>query len=154
MLQEAPDSPRRRCYACGEDNNEGLRIDFRLEGRKAIGLFSPRNAHQGYPGAMHGGVAAAALDKAMAWAAIGSGHWGTTARLDVRFRKALPLQGSLVVTAEVVRERARWLEVHGRLSSEGGDLLAEASGLLQKATQQESKDLDKLYFLKGGDTVE
>ena len=154
MLPEAPDSPRRWCYACGEDNKEGLGIDFRLEGRKAIGLFSPRNAHQGYPGAMHGGVAAAALDEAMAWAAIGSGHWGTTARLDVRFRRALPLQGALVVTAEVVRERARWLEVQGRLSSEAGELLAEASGLLQKATQEEARELDELYFVKGGDPTE
>ena len=61
-MQETPDSPRRQCYGCGDANPEGLGIQFRVEGRRVTGEFAARQAHQGFPGVAHGGIAAAAID--------------------------------------------------------------------------------------------
>ncbi|HXG36798.1 MAG TPA: PaaI family thioesterase [Dehalococcoidia bacterium] len=151
MLNEAPDSPRRWCFGCGQDNAEGLRIDFRLEDGQAVGYFDSRQAHQGYPGVMHGGIAATALDEAMAWAAIASGAWATTARMEVKFRRPLPLDETLKVTARVAKDRGRWLEVSAQLSSTADELLAEGSGLLQKLPEEEARRLDGLYFREAKD---
>jgi len=149
-LREAPDSPRRFCFACGPENPEGLHIEFAMGDGEVSGRFHSRDSQQGYPGAMHGGVAATALDEAMAWAAIACGSWGTTARMDVRFRRPLPLNRELRVTAKVQRDRGRWLEITARLYSEDGELLVEADGLLQKLPDQRAREMDLLYFAAGG----
>ena len=151
MLREAPDSPRRWCFACGSDNPEGLHIEFEIQDGGVSGRFQSRDSHQGYPGVMHGGVAAVALDEAMAWAAIAAGFWGTTAKMDVRFRRPLPLNVALQVTARVERDRGRWLQVVGRLYSADGELLVEANGLLQKLSEERAREMNSLYFLNPAD---
>ncbi|HEU5322016.1 MAG TPA: hotdog fold domain-containing protein, partial [Methylomirabilota bacterium] len=114
-MQEALDSPRRWCFGCGEANPEGLHIQFQIEGRRATGEFEARPVHQGYPGVAHGGIAAAAIDEAMGWAMYAAGAWAMTARLEVKYRRPLPLGEPLEVTAEVLKDRGRWLEAEGEL---------------------------------------
>jgi hypothetical protein len=41
-MQEAPDSPRRWCFGCGDANPEGLGIRFEVEGRRVTGEFTAR----------------------------------------------------------------------------------------------------------------
>ena len=144
-MQEKASSSRRWCYGCGEDNPEGLRIAFRVDGRCAVGQFTPREVHQGYPGLAHGGVAAAALDEAMGWAIYGAGAWAVTARMEVRYRRPLPLGQELVVSAEVTRSRGRWLEVKGEIRAPSGELLAESKGVFLRLLQQRGKELEAYY---------
>ena len=59
-------NPRRMCFGCGDMNACGLQLNFRLEGNKATAEFVPEERYQGYPGLVHGGVTATALDEAMA----------------------------------------------------------------------------------------
>lgn len=145
-MQEAADSPRRWCFGCGNANPEGLQIDFHLDGKRAVGRFTPRQAHQGYPGVAHGGVAAAALDEAMGWAMYAAGAWAMTARIEVKFRKPLPLGQTVTVSAQVTRNRGRWLEVKGELRSARGELLTEGKGLFLRLPREQARQLEAFYL--------
>jgi acyl-coenzyme A thioesterase PaaI-like protein len=145
-VQETPDSPRRWCFGCGEANPEGLRIQFRVEGRRVTGEFETRQAHQGFPGLAHGGIAAAAIDEAMGWAMYAAGAWAMTARLQVRYRRPLPLGERLEVSAEVVRDRGRWLEAEGRLRIVGGPLVAEAKAVFIRLPADKAKQMQEFYL--------
>lgn len=146
MVQEAPDSPRRWCFGCGDANPEGLGIQFQIEGKRVRGEFEARQSHQGFPGMAHGGIAAAAIDEAMGWAMYAAGAWAMTARLEVRYRRPLPLGEPLEVSAEVVRDRGRWLEAEGRLRVAGGPLVAEAKALFMRLPADKARQMQEFYL--------
>ncbi len=145
-MQEPDDSPRHRCYGCGQRNPEGLRIQFEVEGRRVSGRFRPRDAHQGYPGVAHGGIAAAALDEAMGWAMYAAGAWAMTARMEVKYRQPLPLSQELVVTAQIVRDRGRRLEAEGEIRTGAGEVLAEARGLFLRLPAKRARELQAFFL--------
>ena len=145
-MQEAPDSPRRWCFGCGDANPEGLRIQFQIDGRRVSGEFEARRVHQGYPGMAHGGIAAAAIDEAMGWAMYAAGAWAMTARLEIKYRRPLPLGQPLEVSAEVVRDRGRWLEAEGWLRLAGGPLVAEAKALFMRLPPERAREMEEFYL--------
>jgi acyl-coenzyme A thioesterase PaaI-like protein len=120
------------CYGCGMDNANGLRMEFRTEGERAVCEYTPSPYQQGYPGRMHGGLVTTMLDEAMGWAVYGASAWGATARLSVRFRRPVRLDQRLRVEAWVTRNRSRLIELRGELRDEAGVLLAEADGTFMK----------------------
>jgi len=148
-LQES-DGPslegRHWCFGCGDRNPEGLHIEFQVEGRRVTGRFRARQAHQGYPGLAHGGIAAAALDEAMGWAMYAAGAWAMTARMEVKYRKPLPLGRELLLTAEVVRERGRRLEAEAQIRTAEGDLLAETRGLFLRVSPDRARELQAFFL--------
>jgi acyl-coenzyme A thioesterase PaaI-like protein len=146
MTQEPDDSPRHWCFGCGDRNTEGLGIDFDVDGRRVEGRFIARESHQGFPGVAHGGIAAAALDEAMGWAMYAAGAWAMTARMEVKYRKPLPLNQHLLVTAEVTRERGRFLEATARISSAGGERLADAKALFVRLPKERERELQEFFL--------
>lgn len=126
---EPDDSPRHWCFGCGDRNPEGLHIQFEADGPKVTGRFTPRKSHQGFPGVAHGGLAATAMDEAMGWAMYASGAWAMTARMEVKYRRPLPLGETLIVTAEVTRNRGRRIEAVSEIRTEEGERLADATGV-------------------------
>ncbi len=147
-MQEAPDSPRRWCFGCGDANPEGLGIEFQIDGSGVRGEFQARQAHQGYPGMAHGGIAAAAIDEAMGWAMYAAGAWAMTARLEVKYRQPLPLGEPLEVSAEVVRDRGRWLEAQGRLRLLGGPLVAEGKAVFMRLPPEQARRMEEFYLAR------
>ena len=145
-MQEAEDSPRRWCYGCGDRNPEGLHIDFEVKGNLVSGRFLLRKEHQGFPGVAHGGIAAAALDEAMGWAMYAGGAWAVTARMEIRYRRPLPLGEEVTVTARVVRDRGRRLEAEGRIESSSGEVLAEAKGLFLRMPEETSRQFNQSFL--------
>ncbi len=128
-MSERP-SPARRCFGCGPDNPRGLAMHFRIEDDgRAVSEVEPEEYLQGYPGFVHGGGVATMLDEAMSWAAYGQGIWAMTARITMRFRESVPLQGRLSVAGWLTRDRGRFLEAKAELRDAHGKLLAEADGL-------------------------
>jgi acyl-coenzyme A thioesterase PaaI-like protein len=52
------------CFVCGEKNDFGLHANFyETDANELVALINPSEQHQGYPGRMHGGIAAAILDE-------------------------------------------------------------------------------------------
>jgi acyl-coenzyme A thioesterase PaaI-like protein len=51
------------CFVCGVENDFGLQAKFyETDAKELVALINPSEQHQGYPGRMHGGIAATILD--------------------------------------------------------------------------------------------
>jgi len=132
---------RRYCFGCGDLNPAGLKLEFRFEGNRAVADLLPQEKHQGYPGLMHGGVMAAALDEAMGWAMQPLGVWAVTGKMELKFRQPLPLHRKATVSGEVIRNRGRWLEVRGEIRNEEGRLMVESYGLFMRLPEEKVREL-------------
>lgn len=141
MVEDSPDLAR-WCYACGDLNPIGLHLHFRMEDDWAIAPFQALRDHQGYPGYVHGGVVSSLLDEAMGWATYGRGIWALTGKLETRFRGLIPTGEPLEVRAKITRDRGRTLEVEAELRDATGKVLAEATGLLFRATGEQAKFIE------------
>jgi uncharacterized protein (TIGR00369 family) len=144
-MQEPDDSPRHFCYGCGGRNPEGLHIDFEVEGRRVAGTFTARDTHVGFPGVAHGGIAAAVLDEAMGWAMYASGAWAMTARMEVKYRRPLPLGTEVTVTGEVVRERGRVLDAVAQIR-DGSGVLVEAKGMFVRLPREKQSEFQRFFL--------
>ena len=91
----------------------------------ARSIVAPGSSFGGWSDIMHGGIVATLLDEAMAHAAIAAGERAVTARIEVRFRKAVPTDVPLVVEGTVQRRRGRVMEMESTLRGEDGTLFAE-----------------------------
>jgi acyl-coenzyme A thioesterase PaaI-like protein len=117
----------RRCFACGPDNEIGLRMVFVYGDGTAVCTLEPRAEFGGWSNIMHGGIVATLLDEAMAHAAIGAGVRAVTARIEVRFRRPVPTDKTLVVKGTVTGRRGRVLDIEGVLATaDEGTTLAES----------------------------
>ena len=144
-MREPEDSPRHWCYGCGDRNPEGLQIVFEVDGTRVSGRFQARETQRGWPGHAHGGIAAAALDEAMGWATWAAGALSMTARMEVKYRRPLPLGEDLIVSAEVTRERGRRLEAEAAIRTLSGETLAQASGLFLRVPAERARELEALF---------
>jgi acyl-coenzyme A thioesterase PaaI-like protein len=122
----------RECFACGDDNPIGLRLDdIRREGDEVHATLRPRTQYQSYPGTLHGGISATALDEVMGWSAILLADvWAATATMDLRYRKQVPLDVPLRLVAGLKEARPRRLRAWARLELPDGSVAVEATGLL------------------------
>src|SRR5213594_4501641 len=115
------------CFACGQLNPGGLRLDFEVSRDRAEARYTALQRHQGYDGLLHGGVVTALLDETMGWAIFHQGIWGVTARIAVAFRQPVKVGEELRVVGEVARMRSRAIETRGTVSrTSDGVVLAEA----------------------------
>jgi len=115
------------CFVCGRSNPIGLRMQFfaGADGCVYAG-YTPRAEHQGFPGVMHGGLVTAMLDELIGRAAIPDNVWCMTAKLEVRFRKPVPIGVPLKLKGEITKKTKRLLEGRGEIRLEDGTLAAEA----------------------------
>jgi acyl-coenzyme A thioesterase PaaI-like protein len=118
------------CFGCGQANVFGLQLEMEPHGDAAVeGRFFVKQDHQGPPGYAHGGVLAAALDEAMALLLFDAGTVAMTGRLEVDLRAPAPVGTFVAVTARVLRDEGRRIELAARASGEEQALLAEARGV-------------------------
>ena len=119
------------CFACGARNAHGLHLRFeREEAAAVVCRYTPKPEDQGFPGVLHGGVLAALLDEAMAWAMWAADRaLGVTAKMETRYRRPVGVGGVLVVRGRVARMRGRRIEVEATVDDASGERLAEATAL-------------------------
>jgi uncharacterized protein (TIGR00369 family) len=122
----------KRCFVCGDQNPQGLRLTFHSGDGQASATFTPGLCHGGYAEMAHGGVLAAVLDEAMVYAAMTLGSWVATAELTVRFRRPATIGAALTVTARVVRSAGRLVECEAELRTTTGEEVASARGKMMK----------------------
>ena len=68
-----------------------------------------------------------------------------TARMQVRFRRSVPLDRRLRVSARVTNQRHRLVQARAELRDEGGTLLAEGEGAFLRVTPEQGRELEELY---------
>jgi len=123
----------RACFVCGVENPIGLHLRFYSSGPGEIqaALTAPES-FQGYPGILHGGVAAAILDETAGRALIDTDppRFMFTAKMEIRYRKNVPIGKPLHIVGKAGRSRGRTAESWAGIYDQAGALLAEANVLL------------------------
>jgi acyl-coenzyme A thioesterase PaaI-like protein len=128
VLNKQPNS--HMCFVCGLDNHFGLKARFfEIDGKELIGLFQPSEEHQGYPGRLHGGIASAILDETIGRAVLidHPESWWVTAELSVRYRKPVPLGGTVRVIGRITGSRGRIFEGSGEILLDDGSAAVTAT---------------------------
>ena len=126
------------CFVCGVHNDFGLKAKFyETDVNELVALINPSEQHQGYPGRMHGGIAATILDETIA-RTINSGKseqiWGVTMELKTKFRKPVPLGQELKIVARVTSEGSRSFEGTAEIILQNGEIAVSAEGKYLKVT--------------------
>ena len=115
------------CFACGELNAVGLRLVLHVAGDTCWTETTLAPTFQGWEDVTHGGIVATILDEVMGWALIERDMWGVTARLNVEFKKPVPIGAPIRCEGHVVSVRRRVVEVEGTLTGADGTVLATAT---------------------------
>jgi acyl-coenzyme A thioesterase PaaI-like protein len=91
--------------------------------------------YQGIDGIVHGGIVATMLDEAMAWCLYRHRRRVyVTATMSQRYREPVPVETPLTIEARIEPGGSvRRARLHARILSDGGDTLAEGSGVFVAA---------------------
>jgi acyl-coenzyme A thioesterase PaaI-like protein len=137
------------CFVCGLQNEAGLHAKFYTEapGRVRVDWTAPE-CYQGYPGHLHGGISAALLDEAAGRTVLGATafRFFVTMKMDLRYRKPVPIGVPLVIRGELVKDRGRIAETRSAIYLPDGSIAVEAEVLVAEAPMQitEGTDLDRI----------
>jgi len=122
------------CLICGLENPVGLHLHiYETEpGVVETKYIAPKH-FQGYPGVLHGGIVAAIIDEISGRSQMGDAEkprFMFTAKLEVKYRKNVPIGKSLKIIGRAGKSKARSAEAWaGIYDAETGELLAEGTTL-------------------------
>jgi acyl-coenzyme A thioesterase PaaI-like protein len=87
--------------------------------------------YEGPPSYLHGGMSALLLDQVLSSAAHGAGLWGMTGRLELDYRRPVPLGTALLLRAAVAGSHGRRVTIAGSiaLAEEPDQPLVQARGM-------------------------
>jgi acyl-coenzyme A thioesterase PaaI-like protein len=123
------------CFVCGMENPVGLHLHmYETEPGVIESRYVAPDHFQGYPGVLHGGMVAALLDEISGRAHMGSDplrpRFMFTGKLEVKYRKNVPIGRTLRIVGRAGRVRSKMAESWaGIYDEETGELLAEAEAL-------------------------
>lgn len=122
----------RMCFICGLKNAMGLKASFYvLDNGELAAVFTARDEHQGYPGRLHGGIAAAVLDELIGRAVNieNPGEvWGVTVELSVKYRRPVPVGEEIRAVGRITKSGGRFFEGEGEILLSDGTSAVVASG--------------------------
>ena len=135
------------CFVCGLKNKFGLNASFyETDKNELIALFKPCQEHQGYPGRLHGGIAAAILDETIG-RTITTGKdneiWGVTLEFNIKYKKPIPLDEEIKVVAKLTYEDKRLFRGTGKIMLSNGDVAATAEGKYLRLQIEKIADFDR-----------
>jgi acyl-coenzyme A thioesterase PaaI-like protein len=134
MTIKQPNS--KMCFICGLENPVGLHLHIYETEPGVVETQYVAPAHfQGYPGVLHGGIVGAIIDEISARALMGSDPMNPrfmfTAKLEVKYRRNVPIGKPLRIIGKEVKTKARSAEAWaGIYDGETNELLAEGTTLL------------------------
>jgi uncharacterized protein (TIGR00369 family) len=105
-----------------------MHLHFEADGAGVLCRATLDAKYQGWRGVVHGGIAMALIDEAMAHAAGFAGHRGVTASVNVRFRKPVPVGEPILVRGRVTWHRRNVLGVEAQVLNEAGTVLVQGEG--------------------------
>lgn len=134
------------CFACGTLNAHGLGLVLHVEQGRSWTELTLERAFEGWEGIAHGGIVCTILDEVMAWALVGADNWGVTARMNVSFRRPVPVGRPIRAEGSVARMRRRIVETTASLVDQGtGEVLATATGTYVAADEDRKQELRARY---------
>ncbi len=135
----------KHCFVCGIENPCGLKLRFVNNDDGTVQTTLVAEDHfQSYPGMVHGGVLATALDETMGRAAFvrDPNRFLITLKIEIKFRKPAPLGEPLHIVARIEKDRGRRITVSGAVHLPDGSIAAEATGLMAEMPEEMTAGLD------------
>jgi acyl-coenzyme A thioesterase PaaI-like protein len=123
----------RHCFVCGLENPFGLQLKFYESAPGEVTAeYTAPDHYQGYPGVVHGGIVAAMLDEVTGRAHMGGDppRFMYTARLEIRYRKNVPVGQPLRLVGRAGKSKRRSAVSTGTIYDGDGNILAEADALM------------------------
>ena len=119
-----------KCFACGMENPDGLRLTWTVEGQTMTTLFTAEAKYQGWKGIVHGGILATLLDEAMTKLVSVICGDAVTAEMTVRYVAPAHIGELLYVKGEIVKESRRLVEIKATIHRKdgSGSVVAHATG--------------------------
>lgn len=136
------------CFVCGSINPIGLKVHFHSEGDTCWTEFTPGDEHQSWPGQLHGGIISALLDETMGRSPYPRDIWTFTARLEIRFRKPVPLGEPVKVIGKVERVRGKLVECSGEVQLADGSIAAEATGSFIRVPEDRLNEVKQILEMQ------
>ncbi|HEY85658.1 MAG TPA: PaaI family thioesterase [Chloroflexi bacterium] len=122
------------CFVCGAENPKGIGLRWYADDEGVIHAdVTLTLAEQGPPGYAHGGASAAILDEAMGSAVWNAGYQVLAVNLNINYRRPLPLNTPVKITARVVEENGRKVSTRSELRLPNGEIAVEGTGLYVEA---------------------
>ena len=128
------------CFACGQKNPIGLKLNFTRHGKGVKAEFTPSKFHQGWAGGVHGGIIGCILDEAMSYAALFAGVNSLTARMQTRFRRPVQVDEPLTITARVTKKTRKLIEAIAEMRLKDGTPVADSTATMFIHSQREQKE--------------
>lgn len=132
MLLEDDD----QCFACGMNNADGLRIQWKIDGFTTTAEFIPDRKYQGWKGMLHGGIIATLLDEAMTRLASVVCGGALTAEMTVRYVAPAHIGEILFIRGEIVDQSRKIVEMRASLCDISGKIIAHSIGKAMKLKEQ------------------
>jgi acyl-coenzyme A thioesterase PaaI-like protein len=137
------------CFACGQLNVAGLRLDLHASDDRCWTEITLPATFQGWEGMTHGGVVAAIVDEVMAWSLIGVDRLGFTARLEVDFKRPVPIGRMIRAEGWITEQRRRRFNTAATITvSESGEVLVEARAIYLAAPLEQESALRDRYDIR------
>ncbi len=135
MAERKPQPNSKMCFICGLENPVGLKLRiYETEPGVVETTYTAPEHFQGYPGVLHGGIISTILDEVSGRSLMGPAdnpRFMFTAKLEVIFRKNVPIGKPLRIVGKALSDKGRSAEAWGGIyDAESGELLAEGKSLL------------------------
>ena len=133
------------CFVCGLENDFGLKLSFYKEEDGSVVVNYTVPAHyQGYPGVVHGGIVTTMMDEILGRVFMmdDPNRFMFTAKLTSRYRHPVPTEQPLKMVGRITRDRGRIAEAKAELFGPGGELLAEAEGIMAALPEEFLEEVD------------
>jgi len=119
------------CFACGQDNPDGMRLKFILDEERQtfVCRFRLSKRYTGPPGHCHGGIIATILDDAMGKVNKLRHVVALTREMTVEYLKPVPLHKQLRVEGREVQVRGRTHVNVAEIVNAKGEVLARSKGI-------------------------
>lgn len=122
----------RMCIVCGFKNDLSLQAEFyELEDKSLCALVTFKDAHQGYPSRVHGGILAAILDETIGRAMMpytGEDKWGVTMTLTTKYKKPVPINEEIRIIGKITSGDGRIFEGEGYILLNDDKVAVTAKG--------------------------
>ncbi|MEW5830815.1 MAG: PaaI family thioesterase [Chloroflexota bacterium] len=118
------------CFICGSENPHAPGLAWYVDEKGIVSsAFTLTLAQQGPPGHAHGGASAAILDEVMGAAVWQAGYTVAAAKLEVNYRRPVPLDRPVSTRGYITRRRGRKIYAHGEICLPDGTIAVEGRGL-------------------------
>ena len=121
------------CFACGTLNVHGLHLELHAGDDRCWVELSLPERFQGWDDIAHGGIVCTILDEVMAWALVESDSWGVTARMQVEFKRPVPIGRRIRGEGRVVEAKRRVVRDFDRAYAQ--QLLERSNGNVSEAAR-------------------